>query len=171
MLLLSGCSTNDMSEIDQFIREIKLRPAGGIEPIKEFQNYESYQYQVAKLRSPFIPDYDEAESIQPDPQKGTGSIKAASGPSPDTNRIKESLEGFPLDTLHYVGSLEQAGQLWAIVVSPDQMVHRIQVGNYLGQNYGKVTAVSETEIKVSELLPDGNGGWMARQAGLSLADK
>ncbi|QEP43155.1 pilus assembly protein PilP [Ectothiorhodospiraceae bacterium BW-2] len=170
LLALSvGCSEENIAPLQAYIAEVKTRPAQGIEPIKEFKNYQSYAYSVAHLRSPFVSDMQPLESELPQ-QQSANDEPIYGGPKPDFNRRKEALEGFPLDTLRYVGSLEQGEQLWAIIVSPDELVHRVQQGNYLGQNYGKIVAITETDLAVSELIPDGNGGWIERQAGLSLAE-
>ena len=70
----------------------------------------------------------------------------------------------------FVGQLEKDNEQWAIVTSPDSLVHRVKVGNYIGQNFGKITAVTESQLEITELIQDGMGGWIERDAALSLGD-
>ncbi len=96
---------------------------------------------------------------------GTGS-----GIQPDVNRRREALEGFPLDALQMVGALEQRGQMWAVIKAPDGLVYRVARNNYVGQNHGRITGVSEEKVELVEIVPDGLGGWQERPARLALAE-
>jgi type IV pilus assembly protein PilP len=161
--MLSGCSDHTMNDLVDYVAAEKVKPAGGIKSVPEFKAYDSYIYIVKEnSRSPFEPAQQE-EMISNEADIGGGL-------SPDINRHRESLENFPLDTLKYVGSLEQSGQIWAIIISPDSLIHKINVGNYIGQNYGKIIHITDTEIEISELVTNGMGGWIERLAGLSLIE-
>ena len=162
-ILLSGCGEQNMSDLERYVIAEKSKKAGQIRPVPEFKAYETYVYVVDEnTRSPFEPNQTEPmEVVESEPGGGI---------SPDSNRHKESLENFPLDTLRYVGSLERGGKIWAIIISPDALIHKISVGNYIGQNYGKITKITDSEIEVSELVTDGMGGWLERLAGLSLVE-
>ena len=92
------------------------------------------------------------------------------GPRPEANRPKEYLEQFPLDTLKMVGTLQRDNKRYALLQTQDGLVHRVQAGNYVGQNDGRVISVSEGEVKVDELVPDGIGGFYKRSAAIGLAD-
>lgn len=105
------------------------------------------------LRSPF--DY---------PQMGVETAKAVSNVRPDTNRAKEALESYPLDSLVMTGTIGQGDGLVALIQSPDKVVYRVKAGQYLGQSDGKVLSVKENEIKLMELVSDGNGGWEEKEA-------
>ena len=94
----------------------------------------------------------------------------ASGLQPDLGRRREPLEAFPLDTLRMVGTMEREGVSSALVQSPDGLVSRIITGNYLGQNYGKVVAVNQDSIDLIEIVPDGLGSWVQREASLALVE-
>ncbi len=160
-LMVSGCSDQTISDLERYISAEKAKPAGRIRPVPEFKAYDSYFYSVEEnRRSPFEPNQHE-EVVMDD--KGDGI-------SPDIARHKESLENFPLDALRYVGSLERGGKIWAIIISPDSLIHKINMGNYMGQNYGKITDITDTRIEVSELISNGMGGWIERMAGLSLLE-
>lgn len=158
---VSGCA-GDKSDLEQFVAAEKAKKPGPIEPLPQIQPYETFTYQAHDLRSPFVPDTESPQGSNE--TAGAGS----SGIQPDWNRNKEYLEQFPLDSLKMVGTIEIQGREFALVSDPDGAVHRIQPGNHLGQNHGKVTDISETEIRVTEIVPDGLGGWMERKAAIGL---
>lgn len=163
-VLIGGCSEHSMSDLERYVSSEKAKPAGRIKPVPEFKAYDSYFYIVDKnSRSPFEPNQQEEVIFDKD-------YNGANGLAPDRDRHRESLENFPLDTLRYVGSLERRGEIWAIIISPDSLIHKISVGNYIGQNYGKITKITDTGIEVSELVTNGIGGWIERLAGLRLLE-
>jgi len=160
-VLMGGCSNGAMTDLMEYVGSVKARPAGRIAPLPEFKTYETYTYKSTDLRDPFVMFENEAEIMQPRAPGGSGI-------GPDLARHKETLEQYPLDTLNFVGQLERGGETWAIITSPDSLVHRVKVGNHIGKNFGKITAVMEDRIVIKELVPDGMGGWIEREAGLSL---
>jgi type IV pilus assembly protein PilP len=154
--LLSGCS-DDMSELNQRIAEVKSRPGERIEPLPEIKPYEAFAYTAATLRSPFTPSAP-AQADLPN------SVR------PDSRRSREFLEQFPLDTLRMVGTLQLQGRNFGLVQGKDGLVHRILPGNFLGQNEGRVLAVNESKISLIEIVPDGLGGYIERPAALALSE-
>ncbi|MDX1444304.1 MAG: pilus assembly protein PilP [Gammaproteobacteria bacterium] len=164
-LLLSACA-NDMSDLQQFVQQEKSKKPGPIEPLPQIKPYESFTYEAQNLRSPFVPDSPQQQTAET--TEATGS---SNGLKPDTNRNKEYLESFPLDALDMKGTLQMRGNLYALVSDPEGAVHRVQVGNYLGQNYGQIVAITETEIRLTEIIPDGLGGWMERRAAIGLNEE
>lgn len=159
---LAACASSDFSDLQQYIQQVKARPAGRISPVPEFETYETYAYSASSLRDPFKMFDSEAEVVEDQASR--------TGLQPDINRNKETLEQYPLDTLHFVGNLEKDGEKWAIVTSPDNLVHRVKVGNHLGTNYGEIVAITETKIIITEIIRDGMGGWIEREAALSLSE-
>lgn len=162
-LLLGGCSNGGYSDLDEHMNAVRSRPAGHIAPLPEFETYESFHYEADELRDPFAPR--EEEAVANNEQSSAGN-----GIQPNLNRHKEALEQFPLDAISYVGVLERNGQTWAILQAPDGFVHRAAVGNYLGQNNGEIRDISESEIRLIEIVQDGLGGWVERQATLVLKE-
>ena len=150
----------DTDDLDRYINEIKARPGGRIDPLPEITPYEVFTYvaDAEGLRSPFVPDTPQA----------TGS--AAGGARPDPDRSREYLEGFPLDTLGMVGTLYIGETMYALVRTSDGLIHRVVPGNYLGQNDGRITDISESEITLVEIISDGIGGYIERDAAISLSD-
>ena len=152
---IAGCGGN-MDDLLQYVDEVKKRPGGRIEPLPQIKPYQTFTYTAETLRSPFVPDGSPA------------SASATTGPRPEPNRAKEYLEQFPLDTLSMVGILERGGSLFGLVQTGDGLVHRVLPGNFVGQNEGRIVAISESEIEVEELVPDGIGGFFKRSAAIGL---
>jgi type IV pilus assembly protein PilP len=151
--VLTGCSSRD-DELDQFISDTMKEPGGRVEPLPELKPYETYAYESANMRSPFMPG-----------GSGTGS---AAGLRPDVRRNREFLEQFSLDTLRMVGTLRLSDRTYGLIKTKDGLVHRVLPGNYLGQADGRVTEISASKISVVEIVPDGLGGYMERTASLGL---
>jgi len=150
----------DMDDLDQYINEIKARPGGRIDPLPEITPYEVFTYvaDAQGLRSPFVPDTPQS----------TGS--AAGGARPDPDRSREYLESFPLDTLGMVGTLYIGETMYGLVQTADGLIHRVVPGNYMGQNDGRITDISESEITLVEIISDGIGGYIERDAAVGLSD-
>jgi type IV pilus assembly protein PilP len=150
-MLLTGC-VRDMQDLHAYVAEGKLRNPPGIEPLPEIKPYETFEYQAEHLRDLF-----DSSVIARQPGSSSDQVPD-NGISPDPNRIPEFLESFPLDTLRMVGTLEQGGQLWALLKTPDATIQRVAEGNYMGQNNGKIIQISDASIKLMEIVPDGFGG-------------
>ncbi len=161
-LLLSGCSDSGLGDLEKFVNEAKLQK-GRVEPLPEFKPAETYVYSAADLKDPFETWKSEAK-----PDKEVN--KVISGIRPNVNRRKEVLENFPLDTLRMIGSMEFNGRRWGLVKAPDGIIYRVRPSNHLGQNYGKVVQVTENKLVLTEIVPDGLGGWQERQATMSISD-
>ncbi len=156
--LISSCS-DDMSDIYGFVNEVKSRSDSYVEPLPAFHNYDSFEYSEDNLRDPFLP-------------KNKKVRMAKQAPRPDSGRRKELLERYPLDSLRMVGGLGKNGGTWGLIRDPNGTIHRVQKGNHLGQNFGKIVAVSETGIQLQELISDAvTGEWVSRGAQLSLGEK
>lgn len=156
---LVGCA-GDMDDLDRYINEVKARPGGRIEPLPEITPYESFVYVADRegLRSPFVPDTPQTAARQ------------ANTTRPDRDRSREFLEQFPLDTLSMVGTLEMANTRYGLVQTQDGLIHRVVPGNYLGQNDGRIVAITDSEIRLIEIISDGIGGYLEREAAISLSD-
>lgn len=156
-LALVGCSSG-MEDLEQYVAEVKARKTRQIEPIPQIKQYEAFAYVGGDRRNPFV---------RAEPQKD------ASAPGndlrPDINRNPEPLEEFPLDGLRMLGTLNKQRTVYALIKAPDNVVHRVTQGNHMGQNYGKITAISETSIDLIEIIPDGFGGFIERPANLALS--
>ncbi len=149
---LAGCTSAD-DDLQQFIRQTEQQPGGRVEPLPEVKPYETFVYDDQNLRSPFVPSQ----------AAGFNSVRR------DTKRPREFLEQFSLDTLKMVGTIRIAGATYGLVQTKDGIVHRVTVGNYIGQNDGRITDISPSKIDLTEIVPDGLGGYMKRPAALGLS--
>jgi type IV pilus assembly protein PilP len=158
IVALAGCGS-DQSELQTYIDRIKARPGRGIEPLPEFRPAPSYVYQPHDRRSPFVPDLPQLNAA------GTGGVNA-----PDADRPLEFLEQMPLDALTMVGTLRNKQGSYGLVQDSDSLVHRVAIGNHMGQNYGRITNITDSEIQLIETVGDGLGGYMERPARIGLSD-
>lgn len=157
VLAVAGC-TRGSSDLENWIAEVKARPAPPLEGIPVMQQFETFEYAAQDLRDPFSPPIAQRDG-------------AGDGPRPDPDRRREELEAFPLDSLKMSGTLGgTGGQQRGLVMTPDRVVHRVRVGNYLGQNEGRITAINEDRIELVELVSDGAGGWLERRASIALEE-
>jgi len=150
LALLAGCSSGD-ADLNAFIRKVQAEPGGRVEPLPEVQPYEAFTYADQNLRSPFVPTLSGASSVRP-----------------DSHRPREFLEQYSLDTLKMVGTLDMGGVNYGLVLAGDGRVHRVLIGNHMGQNDGVITAISPARIALTEIVPDGLGGYVQRPAALAL---
>jgi type IV pilus assembly protein PilP len=165
LTLLAGCSNDDFSDLNKYIADVKLKPKGTIDSLPISEPVTPFIFKPEDLRDPFKPikPPKEGPEINPDPTPG---------PKPDTTRRKEELEAFPIETLKMIGTVNMKSNLWALVKSSDKTVYRVRVGNYLGQNYGKIIRISPDKIELMEIVPDQKlGSWKEQQMSIMLADE
>jgi type IV pilus assembly protein PilP len=155
-LVAAGCS-GGQSDLQKWIEATKKKPGGRIQALPEVKPYETYAYSASKMRSPFQP-------------QGAGAANGLASLRPVSRRNREFLEGFSLDTLRMVGTFKVGNNSYGLVQSKDGLVHKVQPGNYLGQNDGKVTEITGGKISLVEIIPDGLGGYIERPASLALSD-
>ncbi|MBK1702562.1 pilus assembly protein PilP [Thiococcus pfennigii] len=158
LLALQGCGSADIPELQGYVAKVMARPPGPIEPLPEIQPVETFAYEPHERRSPFDSGQRPEEEV----------ARPASGLAPDPLRRKEELERHPLDALRMAGTLRQDEAFWALIQTKDGVLHRVGVGNYLGQNNGQITRITEDEIQLTEIVPDGMGDWRERQAAIAL---
>lgn len=161
VFLVGGCQ-QEKDDLNVYVADVKARQKSDIPPIPVMKPYEKFEYAAAELRDPFLPtvvDVPET-AIEPDLNNGI---------SPDTNRRKEALESFELAQLQYVGTLEQ-DKIWALVRAPDGVIHRVQVGNYMGLNHGRILSITETTMTLNEIVPKGPSGFIERETSVSAVE-
>lgn len=166
---LAGCGGGSMADLRSYVAEVKTRKGTRIEELPPIEPYVVYTYpcdEPIQCVDPFEPFYLEP----PKPPPGSETEVTSNGLSPNFDRNREELESYPLDGLRMMGTLEKNDQYWGIVRDPDAIIHRVQVGNYIGQNHGKITAINEDKIELLEIIPDGRGGWEERNAEIALAE-
>jgi type IV pilus assembly protein PilP len=158
VMALAGCVNDNVSDLQTHVAQVKAKKPPPIPPLPEIKPYETYVYDEATLRDPFQASV--ARKV----------VRSDDALRPNMKRQREILEQFPLDTLAMVGSLEQGGERWALIKAKDGTLYRTKKGRYIGQDYGEIIRVTETEIVLQETVPDGLGGWVKRQATLSVSE-
>jgi type IV pilus assembly protein PilP len=158
LVWLAGCSS-DIDDLKRFVRDSDKRVPPKIDPLPAVKPFEPFTYEGFDLPDPFKPRKLSA------PKDGAGG-----GLAPDLNRRKEPLEAFPLEQLKMVGTLSQGKDTYALVRA-DKTLYRVKKGNYMGQNFGLITDVTENEIKLKEIVQDSAGDWAERQSVLPLLEE
>jgi len=159
--MLFACSDDRMSDLHKFVENVKAEKHGHIEPLPEFKPFETFVYKADEIRDPFTSFETRVQNVA---QNGKNNLI-----HPEEHRRKEVLEGFPLSSLLMMGTLEYQKQTWGLIKAPDGIVYRVKEGNYVGQNNGKIKQIQKNQMALTEIVPDGLGGWEERQASLTLA--
>lgn len=159
-LLLAGCGgSKDFADLQGFVDGVKKRPGGVVEPLPKFQAPEPFNYSAAALRSPFSPSNGVI----------TQTDKVQQQPRPNQYRVKGPLEQFDIESFDMVGTLGSGRGTIGLLARPEQ-VYSVRVGDYVGQNDGRITAISDRQIEVLEVVPDGKGGWVERPRAIKLKE-
>ncbi len=160
VVVAAGCSS-EIDELRQFVRDSEKGLPRKIDTLPAVKPFEPFTYEGFDLPDPFKP-----RKLTP-PKEGAGP---GGGIAPDLNRRKEPLEAFPLEQLKMVGTLSQADEMYALVRA-DKTLYRVKKGNYMGQNFGLITDVTDGEIKLKEIVQDSAGDWAERQSVLPLLEE
>ncbi|MCB1930931.1 pilus assembly protein PilP [Accumulibacter sp.] len=158
-LLVFGCSGGDHEDVREWMSTVAQDARGKIPPLPVVEPYEPVAYDVGDLTDPFKPS-----RLGSDGKKGGGGFR------PDLDRPKEPLELYPLESLKYVGVMTTKERSYAII-QVDSALYQVKVGNYMGQNFGVVVDVSESEVTLRELIQDSAGDWVERTSNLLLQEK
>ena len=154
--LLASCSS-EMDELRQFVKDSEKNLPRKIEALPAVKPFEPFTYEGFDLPDPFKPRKIVAK-------------ESVGGLAPDLNRRKEPLEAFPLEQLKMVGTLQQGKDMYAIVRG-EKTLYRVKKGNYMGQNFGLITDITDGEIKLKEIVQDSAGDWAERQSVLPLLEE
>jgi type IV pilus assembly protein PilP len=159
VLLLSGCGGAEYQDLRDFVKNSGADMRGKIDPPPEVKPYDFFAYNNdANLPDPFKPRKQDMRS-------GGGGLN-----QPDMNRPKEALEEFPLESLKMVGYLYQNKVGWAVIRATDNKLYRVKAGNYIGLNYGLITAVTDSSVSIKESVQDSSGDWSERDSSLQLME-
>lgn len=156
-LTLVACSGGEGDDLDKFMLNAANDMSTTVQPLPEVLPYSPLQYN--------------ADGTLGDPFKPRKAASTNGTLQPNTNRPKEALESYPLESLKYVGSMSKNKLTFALIKTPDNTVQQVKVGNYLGPNYGLVTAINESDIALKEIVQDDlTGDWMERTASINLQE-
>ena len=157
LMLLPACS-GEFQDLKDFVKDSENKVVRSIEPLPQVKPFAPFAYEGFDLPDPFRP------------RKLAIKQDNSSGLQPDLNRRKEPLEAYPLEQLKMVGTLMQSGVMYALVRA-DRTLYRVKKGGYMGQNFGLITDISETEVKLKEIVQDAAGDWSERQGVLPLLEE
>lgn len=158
---LAGCQQPQIQDLRQFVAATKAAsPGKKLDPLPEIKPYQPIYYTAQGYKDPFQP----SAFVKPEP------VAVDTGVRPDLDRPREELEKYALGSLKMVGTVERNG-LWALIKAPDGIIHRVQVGNHLGADYGEITAITDQGIQLVEIIPNPAGsGWIERENVLALTE-
>ncbi len=158
VLALSACGGDRMDDLKQFVADSGKGLRGKVPPVPEVKPYEPFTYNAFDLPDPFKP-----RALKP--SKGGGAIQ------PDLNRPKEALEAYPLESLTMVGTMEKDHSIQAIIKTPDKSLYRVKVGNHMGQNFGLITRITDSEVDIKEIVQGSGGDWTERTSSIQLQEQ
>ncbi|NPC55862.1 pilus assembly protein PilP [Caenimonas soli] len=166
VVLLSACGSSGQDELQEWMSAQKAQTKPQVQPIPEPKKFAPQAYTQEASTDPF----SNLKLTQALKRESAQSASNAALVAPELARRKEPLEGFPLDSMAMVGSLAKEGKPVALV-RVDNLLYQVRPGNYLGQNFGKIVTVGETEVVLREIVQDAAGEWIERTAKLQLQER
>lgn len=164
VVIVAGCGGGNEGELRAWMDDTRKTMRPTTQPVPEPKQFLPFTYEAKSLIEPFDPQkMILAAARQAQSRSSTSSIR------PDLDRRREMLEGYPLDQLKMVGTLRQSGNQVALIDAAGQ-TFMIRRGNYVGQNFGLVTKISETEVDLKEIVQDAAGEWIERPTKLELQE-
>jgi type IV pilus assembly protein PilP len=161
-LLLAGCGDSDVKEVKDWMAQVRRDTHPLVKPLPAPKDFIPYAYSARELVDPFSP-----QKLQAGLDKG--ALATHNPLAPDVQRPKELLENFPLDTMRMVGALQKGGVNYGLL-QIDKAVYQVRVGQHVGENFGLVTKVTDTEVDIREVVQDAGGEWVERMSKLELQD-
>ncbi|WP_066702078.1 pilus assembly protein PilP [Curvibacter delicatus] len=166
VLVLTGCGASSEDELRQWMAEQRSQTRPRVTPIPEPKQFKPEPYAQAGAVEPFSKE-KLAQALK---RESSQSAVSSALIAPELARRKEPLEAFPLDSMTMVGSLLKEGKPVALV-KVDNLLYQVRPGNYLGQNYGRITKITETQVTLREIAQDAVGEWVERPATLQLQER
>ena len=163
-VLLAACAGEEQSELRQELTQLTKDLRGKVDPLPQVKSYEPVPYKGESMIDPFVPGRIVVAQVT-----GGGGAGGGGGIQPDLNRPKEPLEAFPLESIQMVGTLSQNQETYALVKAGVNLF-RVRKGNYMGQNFGVITGIDESQISLKELIQEGSGEWVERSSSLQLQE-
>lgn len=165
VLALAGCGSASDDDLRKWMADQKAQSRPRVVPISEPKQFKPESYTQLNAVEPFSKE-KLTQALRRESAQATanGALVA-----PELARRKEALESVPLDGMAMVGSYVQAGQYVALV-RVNSLLYQVKAGNHLGQNYGRVTKIAETQLTLREIVQDAVGEWIERPATLQLQE-
>jgi type IV pilus assembly protein PilP len=161
VFLLTGCGGEEFQDLRDFVQNAGADMRGKVEPPPDIEPYEPFTYDNATaLPDPFKPR-----------KQDTRNANRAGQNQPNLDRPREELEDYPLESFKVVGYLHRNKVGYALIRSTEGKIYRVKAGNYIGQNFGQIISVTETEVKIKEVVQDSTGDWSERESSLQLVSE
>ena len=165
VLPLLGCGSGAEDDLRQWMNDERAQTKPDVKPLTEPKQFQPALYAAGSGMEPFNPlKLTQALRRESDQDASNAALIA-----PEMARRKDYLESFPLDTMSMVGRLDKAGHSTALL-KVNELLYQVKVGDYLGQNYGRITQMTENEIQLREIVQDATGDWIERNASLALQE-
>jgi len=164
IVAIVGCTASNEVEIQQWMAEVRQSMKPTTQAVPEPKEFAPFAYEAKAQVDPF-----DAQKVVMAVARQQQAHVSSSSIKPDLDRRRETLEGFPLDQVRMVGMMRQSGTNVALLET-NGATHLIRVGNYVGQNFGLVTRISESELQLKEIVQDAAGEWVERPAKLELQE-
>lgn len=164
VLLLTGCGDNGITELKAWMEQVKTKAVPRVTPISEPKVFIPASYAGRNQIDPFDP----AKLLAVFARMAAANDN---GKKPDFERPKEALEGFQLDTMKMVGTVSVKNVRIALI-QVGKITYKATVGSWIGQNFGKVTNITDSQVNIIETVQDsaGKGDWIDRKATLELQE-
>jgi len=160
--LLAACGGEDQGELRQELAAMTKDLRGRVDPLPQVRSYEPVPYKGESMLDPFVPGRIVVA-------QAAGAGGSGGGVQPDLNRPKEPLEAFPLEQLQMVGTLAQNKDMYALVRAGSNLF-RVKKGNYMGPNFGVITAIDDGQINLKEVVQDSGGDWVERSTTVQMQE-
>lgn len=156
-LALVACGSGEGDDLDKFMRDAANNMQPKIKPLPEVKPYSALQYN--------------ADGTLSDPFRARKAVSKSGVLQPNLNRPKEAMEAYPLESIKYVGMISKSKLTYALLKTPDNVVQQVKIGNYVGQNFGMVTQITDGEVLLKEIVQDDlSGDWVERASNLALQE-
>jgi len=157
IFLLGACSGDKSDDLDKFMATAANNMSKDVEPLPQMLPYSPLQYNIDGTLS--------------DPFRARKATNKSGSLQPNTNRPKEALESYPLESLKYVGSISKNKLKYALIKTPDNTIQQVKMGNYVGPNFGLVTQINDSAIEIKEIIQDDlTGDWVERNSSINLQE-
>lgn len=160
LVSLFGCGDGGIQNVSEWMKEVRQQTRVSIKPLSEPKKFTPFAYDAKGREDPYSPNKLAV---------ALAKSKKNNGIQPNLDRRREALESYPLDNLRMVGTLVRPGLTFALLQA-DKSVFQVKVGNYIGQNLGMVTKITDTEVELKEIVQDASGEWVEREAKLELQE-
>jgi type IV pilus assembly protein PilP len=159
--VLASCGGEQHRDLKKELDELTKNERGRVPPLPPTKDYKPVPYAAVKQPDPFRPD--RIDAVQ------GGNKTTTSKLAPDTKRPREPLEAFALDAIQMLGTIKQNNEIFALVKAGPNLF-RVRKGMYMGQSFGVITAIDDSQISIRELVQDGGGEWTERASALQLVE-